>query len=127
MEMTYDGRLVMPTSFATMDEEEMTYVEGGFRAKSSTVAWWINVAWATVSLGFGLYGGISKLLRYRGRTYLVQSVKYLTRSAGISLGISAINGILSTILTVTNQSVGSVIVMGLNLIDKDRSNKWIQF
>lgn len=29
MEMCYDGALVMPSSYAVMDEEEMTYVEGG--------------------------------------------------------------------------------------------------
>ena len=29
MEMTYDGMSVMPSSYAVMDEEEMTYVEGG--------------------------------------------------------------------------------------------------
>ena len=27
MEMCYDGTLVMPSSYAVMDEEEMTYVE----------------------------------------------------------------------------------------------------
>ena len=29
MEMCYDGALVMPSSYAVMNEEEMTYVEGG--------------------------------------------------------------------------------------------------
>ena len=29
MEMTYGGALVMPSSYAVMDEEEMTYLEGG--------------------------------------------------------------------------------------------------
>ncbi len=29
MEMCYDGALVMPSNYAVMDEEEMTYVEGG--------------------------------------------------------------------------------------------------
>ncbi len=29
MEMCYDGALVMPSSYAMMTEEEMTYVEGG--------------------------------------------------------------------------------------------------
>lgn len=29
MEMCYDGALVMPSSYAVMDSEEMTYVEGG--------------------------------------------------------------------------------------------------
>lgn len=29
MEMCYEGALVMPSSYAVMNEEEMTYVEGG--------------------------------------------------------------------------------------------------
>lgn len=29
MEMCYDGALVMPSSYAAMSDEEMTYVEGG--------------------------------------------------------------------------------------------------
>lgn len=29
MEMCYDGALVMPSSYAVMNEDEMTYVEGG--------------------------------------------------------------------------------------------------
>ena len=29
MDMCYDGTLVMPSSYALMDEEEMMYVEGG--------------------------------------------------------------------------------------------------
>ena len=29
MEMCYDGALVMPSSYAVMSEDEMTYVEGG--------------------------------------------------------------------------------------------------
>lgn len=29
MEMCYDGALVMPSSYVVMDEEEMTYLEGG--------------------------------------------------------------------------------------------------
>ena len=29
MDMCYDGALVLPSSYAVMDEEEMTYLEGG--------------------------------------------------------------------------------------------------
>ena len=29
MEMCYDGALVMPSNYAVMDEDEMSYVEGG--------------------------------------------------------------------------------------------------
>ena len=40
MEMCYDGALVMPSSYVAMDEEEMTYVEGGgtFRIKMNKAA-----------------------------------------------------------------------------------------
>lgn len=33
MDMCYDGALVMPSSYAVMSEEEMTYVEGGRTSK----------------------------------------------------------------------------------------------
>ena len=29
MELCYDGALVLPSSYVVMDEEEMTYLEGG--------------------------------------------------------------------------------------------------
>ena len=32
MEMCYDGTLVMPKNYAVVNEEEMTYVEGGWSA-----------------------------------------------------------------------------------------------
>ena len=34
MEMCYDGALVMPSNYAVMGEDEMTYVEGGASVKS---------------------------------------------------------------------------------------------
>ena len=37
MKMTYDGALVMPMGCAMMDDEEMTYVEGGDNVYSMTV------------------------------------------------------------------------------------------
>ncbi len=37
MNMCYDGALVMPSSYAVMDEEEMTYVEGG--EEGNEVVW----------------------------------------------------------------------------------------
>lgn len=33
MEMCYDGALVMPSNYAVMCEDEMTYVEGGVKAQ----------------------------------------------------------------------------------------------
>ncbi len=40
--MCYDGALVMPSSYAVMDEEEMTYVEGG--------------AWSTYTGNYAIIG-----------------------------------------------------------------------
>ena len=34
MEMCYDGALVMPSSYAVMSEDEMTYVEGGMSGRT---------------------------------------------------------------------------------------------
>ena len=36
MEMCYDGALVMPSNYVVMSEDEMTYVEGGMKGKTST-------------------------------------------------------------------------------------------
>lgn len=35
MEMCYSGTIVMPSSYAVMDEEEMTYIKGGWNYKYS--------------------------------------------------------------------------------------------
>ena len=60
MEMTYGGALVMPNSYAMMDEEEMMYLEGGgtFRiiASASTVRTIIRGGLALVC---GLIGSAS--------------------------------------------------------------------
>lgn len=37
MEMTYDGTLVMPSSYAVMDEDEMMYCDGGIYFSNSQV------------------------------------------------------------------------------------------
>lgn len=52
MDMCYDGALVMPSSYAVMDEEEMCYVEGGGKFYDACV--WI----LTQAVG-GIIGGAS--------------------------------------------------------------------
>ena len=72
MEMCYDGALVMPSSYAVMNEEEMTYVEGGgtktYYNKASTLkntcsllkeAWTVqNLIYASVGCGISMPSGI---------------------------------------------------------------------
>lgn len=60
MEMCYDGVLVMPSNYVAMDEEEMTYVEGG---------------------GTTTY----KMTAYQAMKYCEGMVKYYTGVQGISL------------------------------------------
>lgn len=57
MEMCYDGALVMPSSYAVMSEEEMTYVEGGDakKLKNNLVGLWnrtqgIRIAFKTAGI-----------------------------------------------------------------------------
>ena len=56
MEMCYDGALVMPSSYAVMSEEEMTYVEGGFAISKSVFKYTVTavVVASCVALGGGL-------------------------------------------------------------------------
>lgn len=71
MEMCYDGALVLPSSYAVMDEEEMTYVEGGTKTyynKASVLkntcdllknAWQLHsIAYASAGCGISMVGGI---------------------------------------------------------------------
>lgn len=46
MEMCYDGALVMPKNYALMNEDEMTYTEGGYYVKSY---WWGHYEYFTHS------------------------------------------------------------------------------
>ncbi len=45
MEMCYDGALVMPSSYVVMNEEEMTYLDGG----TSYTTYKGNKAWVQIS------------------------------------------------------------------------------
>ena len=76
MEMSYDGALVMPSSYAIMDEEEMCYVEGG---------------WDTRSFVEGVIAsGLTAFLGYCVRKSLVASVIGLCAAKVISTINSAI-------------------------------------
>lgn len=61
MEMCYDGALVMPSNYAVMDEEEMTYVEGGgtirVLASASTVREICRAGVALIGAAIGEFMG----------------------------------------------------------------------
>ncbi|MBQ9886542.1 MAG: hypothetical protein IJM37_06780 [Lachnospiraceae bacterium] len=51
MEMCYDGALVMPSSYALMSEDEMTYLEGGIAIPNWLVGGVINLAIDVLVIG----------------------------------------------------------------------------
>ena len=88
MDMCYDGALVMPSSYVVMDEEEMTYVEGGigkyFRANTcATIATYVYLG------GFGITAG--------------------TAIAAISNKLSAACSALGRVLSAAASLIGGVI------------------
>ena len=100
MEMCYDGALVMPSSYAVMDEEEMMYVEGGMKASAK---WWgiritlnstetnyvsmgLNTATYIYSTALGILNGVAGALA--GAIALVRGnliTKYNNNNSGIYL------------------------------------------
>lgn len=58
MEMCYDGALVMPNNYAVVNEEEMTYVDGGVFISHQSIVDFVSVIAAnpyeTASLAYAL-------------------------------------------------------------------------
>lgn len=101
MEMTYGGALVMPSSYAMMDEEEMMYLEGG----ALTTAQKALIIAGVVAAGFAfaaalMYGQIWLGLKFAKaifgaalRTVMVKNggavITLIATCAASSFGISA--------------------------------------
>ena len=136
MEMCYDGALVMPSNYAVMDEEEMTYVEGG------------GVPRGLASIGIDAFlcatpiGAVFAPLKYLGKTAAKALIKkYASSIAGIlgkvinflggMVGSAAANTPVSKILSIVDDSLGSCTSLGgiISLIfdctDKQGKNGWI--
>lgn len=96
MEMCYDGALVMPSSYAVMNSEEMTYVDGGVSAK---VKWWgiqikftgrdaEGLAWA-----FGVGSGAAWLASELSAPTVVGGLAWGAIAASLALATSVVGGI----------------------------------
>ncbi|MCM1499741.1 MAG: hypothetical protein NC124_14865 [Clostridium sp.] len=101
MEMCYDGALVMPSSYAVMDEEEMTYVEGGLFIKYAQVAAAIRIIGKTVSF-VRKCGSV-------GAAVLACKKAYLTASLAFTLYWNTIPG-WGQVATVIGVAVGGVMI-----------------
>ena len=100
MDMCYDGALVLPSSYAVMDEEEMSYVEGGALSKVDKALIGICAASAitlTVALVYGQLALAAKILRW--------SVKKVARKAGAA----AVVGCITATLGISGTAVWAVV------------------
>ena len=95
MEMCYDGALVMPSSYAVMDEEEMTYIEGGGVPRWAA-ALVLDAIFCATPLGPALAP-----LKYLGKT---------AAKALIKKHIGSIAGFLGKAINVLGGMAGSAVV-----------------
>ena len=103
--MCYDGTLVMPSSYAVMSEDEMTYVEGGALSKldkaliigvcaASTVALTVALVYGQFALAAKIMGWtVKKVVKKAGAAVVVGCI---TTTLGISSGAvwAAVNFLL---------------------------------
>ena len=83
MKMCYDGALVMPSSYVVMNEEEMTYVEGGVS---------VSVKWYGLAIGFtsrDLQGLSIALATGSGASWLAAELGAPTLYGGITFSMIA--------------------------------------
>ncbi len=85
MEMCYDGALVMPSNYVVMDEEEMTYVEGGSGALGAIVS--------AIAIGGATYGAgqvCGERIYYMGITTRAKWKKYKVPARLLAIRIGGI-------------------------------------
>ena len=90
MEMCYNGALVMPSYYASMDEEEMMYLEGGALSTADKVLivgiCAVSAVALTVALVYGQFALAAKILGC--------SVKTVVKKAGAAAVVGCITATL---------------------------------
>ena len=98
MDMCYDGALVLPSSYAVMNEEEMTYLEGGAKKLICTIsATQCNRLAAQTAIAGGLITllcGITTIIS--AAITCIPSVGTATAAAGITCSVSGYLWLAST-------------------------------
>ena len=92
MELCYEGALVMPSSYAVMDEQEMTYVEGGGE---------YNYKKGDATGMNDCYGTAATLAYIAGISWIAQKA-----ASACSLITGAISGAFSVIFVLVKRAAG---------------------
>lgn len=90
MEKCYDGALVMPSSYAVMNEEEMTYVEGGGK---------ITINRTTINNAFKKAFGYASVIGFLANKGAAQIAATIGKSAlAIGKALLSLGGVASFII-----------------------------
>ena len=132
MDMCYDGALVMPCSYAVMEQNEMMYVEGGGKINTSIVSAVIDVAIAAT--GFGgisaigrLTGaGLSKFVKKVWANCGKKACSMLSTALGSAIGTAIGNLGIVAYAFVSATSIGGLVALVLDATDKkmDSTFRW---
>ncbi len=133
MEMCYDGALVMPSSYSVMNEEEMTYVEGGngwynstaFIGSAIDVALYAIPALAAANkackAGKAVRAAIAAVKMTKKK--LISVVTGKLASIGFSKAAQNLVGIaVGCIWTAAGLSIGGLVAYGIDCVDSNRHN-----
>lgn len=127
MDMCYDGALVLPSSYAVMDEEEMCYTEGGgIKVKTFAVLFDVGVCILPVigelsqSFKCGRTVKIACNLLGITKAFLRNSLITICKHAGATLTKTMANSIVNIIWACSGGSLGMCIG---NFIDRRDSHK----
>lgn len=112
MEMTYGGALVMPSSYAMMDEEEMMYLEGGISIYNWLVAGVINLTIDLLVVGGArkaasfFAGQVKKYGAKAAGFYMSEKLRKQMIAKGIAAGVAAgLCGIAAAGITILTWAV----------------------
>lgn len=139
MEMCYNGALVMPSSYAIMDTDEMTYVDGGICISNFAASLIIDGVVLAIGIGsaaLGLKATISAL-KYISNAAVKTTKKKLISLLRGCLGTVAkavVGFTIPTALSIASYvcecfmmgSLGGAIAMGLDGLD-GRRDGYIRF
>lgn len=134
MEMCYDGALVMPSSYAVMNNDEMVYVEGGLSIPNWLVAGAINLAIDCLVVGGArkaasfFAGRVSRYGAAATAVYFSKTLKNKLIAKGIASGIAAgVCGIASACITVLTWALdpGGALASAIDRKDANPGNGWV--
>ncbi len=118
--MSYTAALKMPSSYAVMNEEEMTYLEGGngWYNERDFIAKAIDVGLIAVSGGMAIHGAyaIKNFIKVNRRK-IVKNVTKTLLSHFPTVAGATVSAAIDMALTVAGTSVGEVIAYGLDYAD----------